>query len=181
MRRGKRQLSSACKECYREARKGRGYNPNNREHLQEYQRQYRARNKKRIRAYVRARSRQIKLEVITAYGGKCACCGEAQLEFLTIDHVLNDGADHRRKLKAQGYGSGSGFYAWLKKKGLPQDGRFQVLCMNCNWAKAIYGECPHVGDRPLFNVAGLPSARRPRRNRPPAQPDRRIELGPRLF
>lgn len=26
---------------------------------------------------------------------------------------------------------------------------FQILCMNCNWGKGIYGECPHLTDNPI--------------------------------
>ncbi len=85
---------------------------------------------------------KIKDEVFAAYGGyKCACCGETHKEFLQIDHVNNDGAEHRRKIGGSGR-----LYGWLKKHGFPQEG-FQVLCLNCNWAKRLYGYCrPHQDD-----------------------------------
>jgi hypothetical protein len=38
----------------------------------------------------------IREDVIAAYGGRCACCGEFERDFLTLDHVNNDGAEHRR-------------------------------------------------------------------------------------
>jgi len=82
-----------------------------------------------------ARQRRQKEEIIAAYGGKCQCCGETTLEFLTVDHINNDGAAHRRQI-------GRGLYGWLKKHGFPQD-NFQLLCMNCNFAKGRYGRCPH--------------------------------------
>jgi hypothetical protein len=28
---------------------------------------------------------------------RCACCGESRFEFLTLDHVNNDGKHHRRQ------------------------------------------------------------------------------------
>lgn len=78
-------------------------------------------------------------QVFAAYGGyKCACCGETQPKFLQIDHVDNDGAEHRRE-------TGGSIYSWLKKNGFPQKG-FQVLCANCNSAKGYYGRCPHQDD-----------------------------------
>lgn len=77
-----------------------------------------------------------KIKVMEAYGGKCACCGETELAFLTIDHVNNDGADHRREI-----GKG-GLYYWLVREGFPEG--FQVLCANCNLAKEICGACPHT-------------------------------------
>jgi hypothetical protein len=82
----------------------------------------------------------LKDQVFTAYGGwKCACCGETERAFLTIDHMLNDGY----KLRKEGvHGHSTMFYRWLKKSGYPKD--FQVLCMNCNFGKRMNGGvCPH--------------------------------------
>lgn len=134
----------------------------------EYQRKYREANKDRLRDYFKARQEKLmkdpifvsknrlrgrqywkalKHEVIMAYGGyRCNCCGESTPQFLTIDHVNNDGADHRRLLAGDCGGNGKGAsgktWKWLKEKGYP-DG-FQVLCMNCNFGKQINGGvCPH--------------------------------------
>ena len=74
-----------------------------------------------------------KVEVFAEYGGKCATCGESRTEFLTIDHIHNDGAEQRKKM---GISGGSSIYAWLKKNGYPKD-EFQALCFNCNVAKGI--------------------------------------------
>ena len=86
-------------------------------------------------------TRQLKEEVIQEYGGKCACCGEDTYEFLTIDHIHGGGAEHKRQMKAAGIGQN--LYRWLKKNGYPKED-FQLLCMNCNFAKGKYGTCPHV-------------------------------------
>lgn len=80
------------------------------------------------------RNRQACLD---AYGGKCTCCGENTYEFLCIDHIANDGKQHRLTLTK----GGDSIYRWLKRNNYP-DG-FQVLCHNCNLAKAFYGICPH--------------------------------------
>lgn len=69
----------------------------------------------------------------------CACCGESEYEFLTIDHVNGGGIKHRKEM---GGGSGVDWHKWLKRNNFP-DG-FQILCMNCNLAKGKLGECPHV-------------------------------------
>lgn len=79
---------------------------------------------------------KVKLEVTNHYGGKCACCGEARLVFLTMDHIAGDGAEHRRKIKMKG-----NLHRWLKSNGYPSG--FRVLCWNCNLAMAIDGACPH--------------------------------------
>ncbi len=79
--------------------------------------------------------RRLRSEILNAYGAQCACCGESTPEFLTIDHINNDGADHRREIKTS-------LYRWLKARGFPKH-NYQLLCFNCNCAKGIHGECPH--------------------------------------
>ncbi len=73
------------------------------------------------------------------YGGyKCACCGETELIFLSIDHINNDGAEHRKAIGNSTYK----LYKWLKENDYPKG--FQILCMNCNWGKKRNkGVCPH--------------------------------------
>jgi hypothetical protein len=84
----------------------------------------------------------LRAEVLREYGHACACCGESAQEFLALDHIFNDGGEHRREIKR----AGSRTYAWLKRNGFPKD-RFQLLCHNCNMAKAFYGQCPHQSNR----------------------------------
>lgn len=79
-----------------------------------------------------------------AYGGyECVCCGETTREFLQLDHIHDDGAEHR---KANDIQAGTQFYWWLEKNNYPND-LIQVLCANCNYAKAFYGCCPHQRDK----------------------------------
>ena len=87
----------------------------------------------------------LKSEVILAYGGKCSCtkCDNpsVNINFLTIDHPNNDGAEHRRSLNMNC--GGGRFYAWLKKNNYPPE--YQVLCFNCNCGKSVNGGiCPHL-------------------------------------
>jgi len=83
------------------------------------------------------RSRALRAEVLAAYGGKCACCGEAHPEFLGIDHM--NGGGNRERGKS---GGSNVFYVALKKAGFPKD-RYRLLCHNCNLARGFYGYCPH--------------------------------------
>lgn len=85
-----------------------------------------------------------KAAVVVAYGGACACCGEVNPAFLTVDHVDNDGARHREQMGqgARKIGSGSVMMSWLIKQGFPPG--FQLLCANCNLGKASLGKCPHA-------------------------------------
>jgi hypothetical protein len=107
------------KEKYLESRR-KNYNPE-----KEYARQLDQRTK-------------LRKEVFSKYGGCCKCCGENNIGFLNIDHINEDGAERRRK----GEWKGVALYRWIKRNGFPSD--MQILCYNCNIAKHIYGECPHV-------------------------------------
>jgi len=89
--------------------------------------------------YQRAFKDRVRAEVRAAYGDACACCGETEPEFLTLDHVNNDGAEHRRDGKVR---TGYSTWAFAKREGFPD--WLQLLCWNCNSAKGAWGECPHV-------------------------------------
>jgi hypothetical protein len=73
-----------------------------------------------------------------AYGGyKCHCCGETNKFFLTIDHINNNGAKHRKEI-----GKTRELYLWLKRNNYPSG--FRILCFNCNAGRHINGGvCPH--------------------------------------
>lgn len=84
--------------------------------------------------------RKLKDETVNAYGGRCKCCGEQQLTFLTVDHALGGGNEHRRRVG----GSGAHTYRWLRDRGWPEG--FQILCFNCNAGRHWNGgRCPHEG------------------------------------
>jgi len=88
-------------------------------------------------------SRQQFINALNQYGGQsCKCCNESNIFFLTIDHINNNGAQHR---KETGGVSGKNLAWWLKKNGYPSG--FQVLCFNCNCGRARNdGVCPHHGE-----------------------------------
>lgn len=94
----------------------------------------------------RARRLSNRDTVLRAYGGRCACCGEPEQAFLTVDHVNNDGKAHRRELGATGGSGTPRLYTWAIKHNFPPS--LQLLCWNCNLAKAIYGACPHQRRKP---------------------------------
>jgi hypothetical protein len=101
-------------------------------------RNYRERIKDELHMREKERRHLQRVAVLSHYSGgeiKCACCGETNLEFLTIDHI-NGGGSKFRKSKP-----GTSIYYWLKKSGFPEGHR--VLCQNCNAALGHYGYCPH--------------------------------------
>lgn len=101
----------------------------------------------------RQKRQLLKLRVIQHYGGACACCGESHIDFLTMDHINNNGKAHRRSFGGQN----DGVYRDLVKR-WPDD--MQVLCYNCNSAKEYFGMCPHERQK-----LGLPEIDYSDRNR----------------
>lgn len=91
--------------------------------------------------------RNVKIRVFSHYCNdiphcQCPNCDAKYIDvdFLTIDHINGNGKEHRRRI-----GTGSAvLYYWLIRNNFPPG--FQVLCFNCNQAKAWNrGICPHNG------------------------------------
>jgi len=80
--------------------------------------------------------RNLRTRLFEVYGPVCACCGESEERFLTLDHKLNDGNDARKQ---------SGAFKIMRKAISEADPRkYQVLCFNCNCARSQHnGICPH--------------------------------------
>lgn len=92
-------------------------------------------NKDVLRERSRKESERLRLDTLSKYGSKCVCCGEKEPKFLALDHKDNDGNQHRRLLGRVN------MYRWAKHNNYPD--KFQLLCHNCNMAKAFYKICPH--------------------------------------
>lgn len=88
----------------------------------------------------KAARQRLRRDVLIAYGDRCACCGESNSVFLTIDHV-NGTEVARSKMKKPRATVGISLCRELRRRGYPKG--FQILCWNCNWAKEQLGQCPH--------------------------------------
>ena len=86
--------------------------------------------------------RELRAEMIDAYGGKCECppCGITIAAFLTLEHKRKDGAAHRRRVGRNAQAQ----LLDLKKQGWPTEDH-GLLCFNCNLGAGT-GECPHVAE-----------------------------------
>jgi hypothetical protein len=139
----KGRYESSCKLCIRAFNSA--YYGKNKEKVKASNAAYRARQlnyseayREKYRDYHTKRNRELKRMALERIGMQCACCGEADIEFLTIDHVNNDGHIHRRAINH------SNMYAWLKNNDYQSDHLLQTLCFNCNFAKRYNGGvCPH--------------------------------------
>ena len=128
-----------------ELRNKREYYAKNRERLKEYQRQRRQQpeHKERQQKYTREWKDRTFKKILEHYGKVCACCGESNQKFLTVDHI-NGGGTRQRKTHRTDTGTQASWYlrGWIVKNDFP-DG-FQILCINCNWGRAQNnGVCPH--------------------------------------
>jgi len=131
-----------CSPCLVYSReKSAKYRKKNAESIKAKAAKYRQENRDNIRASHKVWRDGVKNEVFDHYGRSCACCGETHAEFLCIDHINGNGAQHRIELFGSRLTAGQKFYCWLKQNKYPPE--FQVLCWNCNSAKHIYGICPH--------------------------------------
>ena len=119
------------------------YRNNNLEKVKERNKLWVSKNKDRVREIKKEWYRkqangyrkELRIEVIKIYGGKCVCCGENRFEFLAFDHINNDGAKHRKER------GNMNIVEWLRKNHYPKN--IQLLCHNCNLSKGFYGYCPH--------------------------------------
>jgi hypothetical protein len=166
-----------CKTCRAEYKKK--YDDNNRETKRAKSREYYKKNKEKIQAFchtpeyrakervwkkaylkrpdVKEKSRkrgiafrQKVLQEAFAFFGPCACCGESNPMFLSLDHINGNGSEERR----------NGLYTItilekLRREGWPEDAKkmYRFLCYNCNFTIGHYGYCPHHPDikYPYYN------------------------------
>jgi len=90
-----------------------------------------------MRARHRDRDADLRRTVIGNLGGACACCGETEYGFLSVDHIKGGGNQHRRER-----GHLRAIYVDVIRSGFDAS-RYRVLCMNCNWATRSGRLCPH--------------------------------------
>ena len=134
-------IYSDCKLCHSlKVRKRYFTDKNYRNHVLHYQKIYSKGHRFENNAYGRRYNRKLRLETLQAYGGKCNCCGEKKIEFLTFDHIRNNGAEHRRSYG--GHKTNRRIFQVLRMQNFPK-GEYQVLCYNCNYSKGHHGYCPH--------------------------------------
>jgi hypothetical protein len=121
--------------------KRREYNNNPKIHNVILQRQavWRSNNRKRANELSGISKKRYELRckelVFNHYGKVCACCGEKNIKFLTVDHIEGGGRKHRGDIKSK-------IQIWLVKNNFPDN--FQILCYNCNCGRnSNHGICPH--------------------------------------
>ena len=115
----------------KELAKQKKWREENREHQVQRVRLWRLKNPTRMQLLRRRYWKKLRGQVLEAYGAWCHCFKETREEFLATDHL----DDSKPKMV------GTALYTWLRQNDFPEG--FQILCHNCNQAKAWYGYCPH--------------------------------------
>jgi len=137
-------LSAYCKPCRKKKQhESHAANPHKR---RANARNYYYQHPEKMRASVTKNRQNLRMAALIYYGGErpfCACCGDQHIEFLSIDHIDNNGAAHRKELSYGKKSKGTSVQVnrWLRDNNYPSG--FQVLCHNCNFAKHVYKICPH--------------------------------------
>ena len=111
------------------------YHLEHREELLEAARKWHQAHREERRKSVNRNRKRRRLEALVHYGkGKLACvkCGFEDVRALTIDHINNDGAEHRKKISGRNLPDGR-IGMWLRARDYPEG--YQTLCMNCQFIK----------------------------------------------
>lgn len=95
----------------------------------------------RMNSLSRTLQKERKTAALEHYGknGRALCCWDgceiSDIDMLTLDHIANNGAEHRRSYSKTGRGGGTALYLMLEKQGYPPG--YQTLCANHNLKKHI--------------------------------------------
>ena len=76
---------------------------------------------------VKVNAKERRAQSIALLGSACGKCGFRDVRALQIDHVYGGGASERQRDTA--------FYNKVIRSVKAMDGRYQLLCANCNWIK----------------------------------------------
>lgn len=91
-------------------------------------------NREKILNDMRNKNINNRIEVLYWYSDgkiKCNRCEEAHYEFLAVDHINNNGYEHRKSGALKKYGNN--ICKFLIKNNFPEG--YQILCHNCNQIK----------------------------------------------
>jgi hypothetical protein len=100
---------------------------------------YLEQNVDKVDAQRRVYHSELKAEVLSHYGpeGKLQCswsgCEVTDIDMLSLDHVNNDGAQHRKSLGLKS--TGRTVWVAVRKAGFPEG--YQTLCMNHQFKKEL--------------------------------------------
>ena len=105
------------------------------DHLLSYGRKYWGNRKKQMSQKNKRKYDKLRGMVFDVLGRACAKCGYASdIRALQVDHIKNDGFSEMRRGNSGGI-TKAALYKKIIEFGA--QGRYQILCANCNWIKHI--------------------------------------------
>ena len=107
----------------------RQYAKTHRKKINETQRRWYTRNKKKAYAHSRRYILKLREDIYEKYGKVCVRCGFSDRRALQIDHVRGNGRAHRATFK-----NDYSYYRFVRDD---ETGMFQMLCANCNSIKRV--------------------------------------------
>lgn len=110
---------AAAKKLYRETERAR-----------ELSRAWREENAERVKDYNRSHRSRRRRAALDILGGVCSRCGFGDERALQFDHTDGGGTQERKS----GFGS---MKVYMHVIANPADGKYQLLCANCNWIKSV--------------------------------------------
>lgn len=91
--------------------------------------QARYRNSEKCRIGNRRRLEKVIDQIFSIIEAKCVICGYLDRRALQIDHINGDGTEERR------HRSGYSYYLYILRH--IHEGRYQILCANCNQIRRV--------------------------------------------
>lgn len=95
-----------------------------------YQNKYYQKHNEERKIYWAKRRATLRKTIFEMLGGKCAHCGFNDERAFQIDHIHGNGRKSRGELR-----SSSPYYVKVIKSLNKEEGRYQLLCANCNMIK----------------------------------------------
>lgn len=138
-----------CKDCEKE------YRDKNKSKIREYQWKWKIKNKLGIKPAIRDKWKDVKFKneytknkhrekrglAISALGGTCVKCGMTDIRCLQIDHINGGGVRDARETPA--------YTRYNRICDNPEEAKkkYQILCANCNWIKREENDEVNMGRR----------------------------------
>ena len=125
----------------------------NKEHIRNRKklvmRSLRAKEPEKYREQSRRSTKKLKDAVFDIYGRECKRCGFGDVRALTLDHVLNNGAEERIEHGERG--------VYRRALSAQHAGEYQTLCMNCQFIKRHEANRQNQHPKQWCDLHGIPS------------------------
>jgi RNase P subunit RPR2 len=107
------------------------YYQKNKKNYIDYFKKYYSKNRENYLKQKKEQSIESKNMVLDFLGGKCVKCGFSDYRALQIDHVNGGGVKEQRERTTNRFS----YHKEVMDSFTKKEGKYQLLCANCNWIK----------------------------------------------